>query len=624
MGFKFNTLLRAILAGSAGVASATTPVLYASVTTGVAPFGVIFDGVQTTHATITNTFTDLLYFFDFGDGTSANYTYGEFAGATKNRDIGAPITVHVYETPGTYTARMWAWDGTTVAGPVSSTVTVTDPDVVYAGALTTVVSTSGTFTGAPSGSTQVTSSNFSTAMSTYGGSGKRVLFRSGETFTAATGYAVSNSAVNGVYIGKFGGSTKPTIQVTAAGVTPISCNSTAGNASANGWRVTGIKIDANSSAGCIGISMASAQTSSADANVKTRTLGNHVIHDLEVVGALGAVSLGCAHMITSKLNATNINYGVSQAGGIGLFSAAAPRHAVVDSYIDANHGGEHCIRSQGADYEIMLSNTLLRPAATKSNLTLRGWQVATQTNGVVSLYRAARGCLIDMTTMDTAKEAGAYSTVAPQNSSSNEPLMHFVMERCRFDGMYDAVGLKITCDDFVLRGNIFTRQAAAPTANYMVEVSNKNAQMTQQTNNVRIIGNSFYSASAAGCSAVIAQSAVTNVSMTGNVAYAPSSTKTGANNGTAPSLVVDQSVGVTLAYNSSNAQMKSTDPLWVNTAGGRDGFKLQAGSPYVGFVNAAYDIRRVDGGGYLLGTVPTDAGAMNTGSKNTDAWTLVP
>lgn len=171
----------------------------------VAPCAVTFyDSDVPASNTSSQTFHTRSYSWDFGDSGAGEWGTD---GKSKNSDIG-PVAAHVYESPGTFTATLTVIeaDGTAV-GTDTETVVVTNPDTVYAGTLTTCISTGSTFTGCPSGATQVTTTNVATAMG-YATDGHRVLFRRGDSWTASTIPSVPESD-GPVTIGAFGTCSTP-------------------------------------------------------------------------------------------------------------------------------------------------------------------------------------------------------------------------------------------------------------------------------------------------------------------------------------------------------------------------------------------------------------------------------
>lgn len=146
--------------------------LTASRTSGVAPLAVLFDATGTTSnvGTITDTFREPIYTFDFDDPGSGTWP---ISGLSKSIQIGGPLAAHVFETPGTYTVSVSAPNGNTA----TVDITVQDPAVVYPGAQTVFISASGNFAGAPAGAQTLTS--IPTIVSN-----RRYIFRDGESFGA--------------------------------------------------------------------------------------------------------------------------------------------------------------------------------------------------------------------------------------------------------------------------------------------------------------------------------------------------------------------------------------------------------------------------------------------------------
>ena len=128
-------------------------------TSGVAPLAVFFDASGTTDVGVTaRPFHDLEYTWDFGDPTAGTWAYGAQPGVSSKNSATGPVAAHVFEKPGTYTVTLTAFDGTNTV-TTSKTITVDDPDVVFAGSGTVCMSTSGTFTNCPSGASHVTTSS---------------------------------------------------------------------------------------------------------------------------------------------------------------------------------------------------------------------------------------------------------------------------------------------------------------------------------------------------------------------------------------------------------------------------------------------------------------------------------
>jgi hypothetical protein len=184
--------------------------------TGVSPFLMFFDATATTDSAVTGnatTFQNVTYKWDFGDfGASGTgvWAYGANAGHNSKNTATGGIAAHLYVTPGTdtaYTATVTATDGTNTTS-CQLGVTTYDPAGMhgFAGAKTTCVSASGTPVpgsgDCPAGAAVLNTSSFNTALgSSHFGSGKRVLFKCGDTFTG------DNAILNGTTwsVGAYGG-----------------------------------------------------------------------------------------------------------------------------------------------------------------------------------------------------------------------------------------------------------------------------------------------------------------------------------------------------------------------------------------------------------------------------------
>lgn len=167
---------------------------------GVAPLSVAFDAVDTTDESTTRPFHDLDYTWDFGDPNSGTWVV---SGKSKNKAKGA-VSSHVFEEPGTYIVTLTVKDSLgEIAIDNSITITVNDPDVVYAGSNTICISSSGNFTGAPSGALQITSSDISGVIQSNLANNRRILLRRGDSWTATLNVQISNIA-GPMTIGAFG------------------------------------------------------------------------------------------------------------------------------------------------------------------------------------------------------------------------------------------------------------------------------------------------------------------------------------------------------------------------------------------------------------------------------------
>ncbi len=207
-------------------------------TSGVAPLAVFFDASGTTDIGVTTRpFHDLEYTWSFGDPSSGTWASGAQPGVSSKNSATGPVTAHVFETPGTYTVSLTAFDGANSV-TTTTTITVQDPDAVFAGSNTICFSTSGNFTGCPAGATQTTSSDFVTAIANQT-TKKRLLFRRGETFTAASPAAITVTGPG--LVGAYGAGAAPIVQMT--GSTGILTLSSRDTPNISDWRIMDLDFD---------------------------------------------------------------------------------------------------------------------------------------------------------------------------------------------------------------------------------------------------------------------------------------------------------------------------------------------------------------------------------------------
>jgi hypothetical protein len=171
---------------------------------GPAPLAVQFDASATTAASGDLPFHQVTYQFNFADDRGQTWAQ---SGLPKNVQSGGPIAAHVFDQPGTYPVRVRATAANGAYSERVVTVTVQDPNTFYAGASTVCVSSSGIYTGCPTGALQQ-----ATLPSPL--SGKRVLLRRGDTFPSIS---LRNTDTN-FQIGAFGTGAKPIVGGVSAGM----------------------------------------------------------------------------------------------------------------------------------------------------------------------------------------------------------------------------------------------------------------------------------------------------------------------------------------------------------------------------------------------------------------------
>jgi hypothetical protein len=590
--------------------------LVASRTSCTAMGGIVFDATGTTMAGV-DAFADLLYLFDFGDAASGNYANGVLAGKSKQFYAGGPVAAHVYEHPGSYTASMWVFDGTTMHGPVTQAVTITDPDTVYAGALTTVVSTDGDFTGSPAGATQVTSSNFATAMATYGLSNRRVLFKAGQSFTAAASTLLSSARSN-LYVGSFGGGAKPDITATTNSISILAGLANGSNAANNAknWNVTGLSFKATPGiTGVIGVNPGPYIPAGADITLPLYA-PFFTIHNCDFEGCLAPANIAGGGNVRSKLTVANVAHGVATSGGVALYSSNAYLCATLDCSANNAGGGEHVLRAQAGIKQQFASNDLLNPAATKHYLTIRGSADYVSTD-ICAEYNKILGAS-NTTAIDWAVQ------VAPNSVGANEQIDRATVRWNYIDANQKCqTACIIEAKNVTVAGNVFRFKDMTQAGAIGVSVVRPGGSAVPASDGIRIYDNTFDYESALGFTAVTMPSAlVVNTKVKGNIAWAPNAIRSSTTGTDGPKFLTGLAT-VDAANNSTDSQVKNTTPLFNGATSAVAGFKLQVGSPYR---DAGLDLKvHIDALGFVREVGGQfDAGAMNSTDKQSDVWGLIP
>jgi hypothetical protein len=200
------------ITGPSGLAMTT-----ATRSTGVAPLAVFFDAVGAASGVVQPAgsppdYASFHYEWTFGDPASGSWSVG---GESKDTALGY-VTAHVFETPGNYrvTLRVVQDDGT--VNDYYQDLVVEDPDTVYAGQ-TYYVSSAGSDANnglSPGAPFQTVSRAMTTLFASNGP--RRVLFRRGDAFTAATSISTGNRT-GPFTIGAYGVGADPLLNVTHAG-----------------------------------------------------------------------------------------------------------------------------------------------------------------------------------------------------------------------------------------------------------------------------------------------------------------------------------------------------------------------------------------------------------------------
>jgi hypothetical protein len=177
--------------------------LEASRLSGPAPLAVLFDATATSHSDSNiDTFRQLGYYFDFDDVGSGNWAT---SGLSKNTETGGPLAAHVFDNPGNYRVAVRARDAAGLWSDAWINITVTDPNTVFSGSNTVVISRGSNFSGAPAGAQQIANAS---SWPTFR-SNTRYLLKAGDDFSSLGQMFLRD--VSDFQITSFGSGAKPRV-----------------------------------------------------------------------------------------------------------------------------------------------------------------------------------------------------------------------------------------------------------------------------------------------------------------------------------------------------------------------------------------------------------------------------
>ena len=513
---------------TSGATSAITLSNVPSRFTGVAPLSVFFDAAGTTVSNVAKRpFHDLEYRWNFGEDAtvlaalpgSANWTNGSTKGS-RNTASG-PEAAHVFETPGVYSVTLSATDGTNTVTNSCAQIVVQNPDVVFAGTNTICVAATSLplqgVGGCPVGAIATQQASFTTAINTYALTGKRVLFKRGDTFAAATSASIIKTGPG--IIGAFSTGAAPIVRMTGNDIIlNLSSKNTPG---ISDWRVMDLELD--------GMSKSASAGTGAPGGINQVTLLRLNIHDAGTGIAFSNYILDWwnsngspGHTVFDQVAIVDstISRAIGGNGNVGVL-LTGKRLSMMGSVVDDSTFAEHVIRIFYLNKGVLSNNTLSKAPSTKHVIKLHGptWIGGSTPTGVLSSGYTEQVVLSDN------KFVGASNpwtvAVGPQDSGSDERLRNIIIERNWFTaGAGTQTALLVWAVSTTVRNNICDMTGAQ--FHQCIEVARRGIEPSP--NNVQVYNNTFYSGSAGDFIGTTIGASATNISVINNLGSAPSAT----------------------------------------------------------------------------------------------------
>jgi hypothetical protein len=538
-------------------------------TSGVAPLAVFFDASATTDTGVTTRpFHDLEYTWSFGDAGAGTWASGAQPGVSSKNSATGPVAAHVFETPGTYTVTLTAFDGTNTA-TTNTTITVTDPNTVFSGTNTICVAQLTTPTaganGCPTDATVVMESNFATIVNTYALTNRRVLLKRGDTFTAPTTGAITRTGPG--ILGAYGSGAAPKVQTTNYNTTILRLSSQS-TPDISDWRVMDLEIDGSlvpdAGASYCTISPPPADPSlcnnivGAGGAMKQTTFLRLSIHDTRNGFQLGDTNLDWwnnngypGHVMFDQVAIVDSSVLHSIGGGGVGVAFSGNRLSMLGNIVDDTMRTEHVVRIFYLNKGVIGNNTLSRQAPTKAVIKMHGPTWCSPGSPIGTSGRCTTTSTDYLTAeppVGVAGAAGGYTeqvvvsdnklvaadgtdwtfTIRPQNAISDERIRNVIVERNWFvAGNTSSSALVINAAEVTARNNICDASNGVSHKCFLLA----STAVEPPATDVHIYNNTFYSASAGNFIGVDIRAPAMNTTVTNNLGSAPLAA--------APAMVID-------------------------------------------------------------------------------------
>lgn len=611
----------AVGAGGCSTTGATNAITLSNVPariTGVAPLAVFFDASGTTAGATTRPFHDLEYRWNFGDKTgsvlnlsppligTSTWNAGSRAGFSSRNTATGPVSAHVYETPGIYNVSLDITDGTNTVSNSCTQIVVQDPDLVFANANTICIGATSEPTqgqgGCPSGANTALQPSFTAAISNYAKAGKRVLFKRGDTFTAAT--TANITATGPGTVGSFGSGALPIIRMTGNSDTLIL--SSRSTPKFGDWRVMDLELDGMGSPVSHGIGPGGGVTQVTTLRLTMRNLeaaigfggdlinwwnntpggpGGHTIDQLAIVDSTVIYGPNTAYGGYNAGNRVAFMGNNIDNGGIQIRHDAQGNSLLNSAGNPAN--GSHVTRFPYLGKAVISNNSLSRPGFDRLHIKLHApfWiagvpDITDKSNYSYALNGDGYTKQVIISDNKFTDYLNPWSiSIGPQDSANDARLKDIILERnLHVTTPASQAAHVIRAQEVTSRNNLFMGGGSNSQTGVVINVDGGEPPAS----NVRVYNNTQYSADAVPGNQFIMvdirDSRVSNITIKNNLAYAP--------NAREPLLFANAgAANVVVSNNSTNTQIKNTAPGWASSPALHSipaNFKLTTGSYALG------------------------------------------
>lgn len=529
-----------------------------SIQSGPAPLAVFFDTVGTRSPAITSKpFHEIEYTWNFGDPAGgATWSYGSLPNTNNKNITKGPMVAHIYETAGSYSACVVAYDGTNTSPSTCVTITVTDPNTVFSGTNTICVDDDSEpvpgVGGCPAGAAVLQSNSWPTIINTHATAGKRILLNRGGIYTGTA--TANHSSVGPNIIAAYGTGAKPAIKTTGTSNNSIMLNITG---AASDISYVDLSFDGDEDPNRMAVRV--------NGSAVNRILFLRVDMIDMGGGYQGTPSQQTGlpneiYFVDSTIQNINNADDSANASGQGM-GIGTSKLAILGSYISQTTS-QHPLRMYYINKGVISNSTIRQGPACCETITLRSASWDTSTISYLKLPVSQYVAISD-NQFETTGNVGLH--IAPTNTTSVEHLENIVAERNWYwqpAGTSSSAGISVQATNVTIRNEIIDL-TNSPSARQIISIAGPTG-VSPTSSGVAVYNVSGYSADVSGgnFTGTIIASGASGTNVKNTLMHAPNvTTNTVVNNSGTDTTGASGTFG-----NSSNAQSKNTNPEWTITS----------------------------------------------------------